>query len=172
MAGRVSEESGEAFNGTNKIRKNVLSRMSSDKARIKKTTEREQGNLKTEVMNNTLRIKEKSEGKKRGTYKPRVRAVDDITILNIQHYSRRLMERVMWCWREGPTCHESGLIFMNGSREGRHLKIGWIVSMRRRRVVLRILIGRMNATAGCYDYFMFLGQNETYSLSLLFGNNL
>ena len=49
MTGRVSEEGGEVFNGTQKCNKDFVKSMSSHTRRIRKITERFQGNLTLDV---------------------------------------------------------------------------------------------------------------------------
>ena len=83
MAGRVSEEGGEAFNGIQKDTKFILSRMPCDTKRIEKITERSQANLKGDVMKSRLQIDLANVGKKRGPYKPRVMAGENRTVLRI-----------------------------------------------------------------------------------------
>lgn len=83
MAGRVSEEGGEAFNGTQKGTKGDLKCMPSNSKRITKISERSQGNLKGDVLKNRLKIDEKKKGKERGPYKPRTRAAENMMILKV-----------------------------------------------------------------------------------------
>ncbi len=81
MAGRISEESNEAYNGTQADTKAILSCMPCDSKRIQKITERAQGNLKGEVLKSRVQIVKKSSGKKRGPYKRKARVVEDSSLL-------------------------------------------------------------------------------------------
>ncbi len=89
MAGRVSEESGEAYNGANKHRKSLVACMPCDERRIEKITERDQGNLKGKVVHSRLQITNGNKGrrKKRGTYKPRTRVVGERNIMRMERPS-------------------------------------------------------------------------------------
>ena len=71
MTGRISEEGGEAFNGTQKHNKDSVKSMASHGKRIRKITERSQVNLKGNVLKSRLEIDQSTAGKKRGPYKPR-----------------------------------------------------------------------------------------------------
>jgi len=82
MAGRVSEESGEAYNGTQADLKGMLSSMPCDERRIEKITERAQGNLKGEVLKCRVMIDNKSKGKRRGPYRKKARVTGDRSILS------------------------------------------------------------------------------------------
>lgn len=81
MAGLISEESNEAYNGTLADTKDTLSSMPSHRQRINKITERSQGNLKGEVMSSRLIIERKTKGKRRGPQKSKARGQDDRTVL-------------------------------------------------------------------------------------------
>ena len=63
MTGRGLKESGKAYNGTLADTKEMLSSMPYDTKRIEKITERSQGNLKGEVLNNIVETKNISKGK-------------------------------------------------------------------------------------------------------------
>ena len=96
MAGRVSEESNEAYNATLQILKSVLMRMPSNNQCVQKITEQAQGNLKGDVMESRLAINEKKKGKKRGPYKPRARLSDERELLSGQESIREVRgERYM-----------------------------------------------------------------------------
>ena len=82
MAGRVSEESNEAYNAMLRILKEILKQMPSRKKRIEKITERSQGNLKGDVVESTLAIQNRIKGGKRGPYKPRVQEDDETELLS------------------------------------------------------------------------------------------
>ena len=81
MAGLVSEESNEAYNGTLADTKATLSSMPSHKQRINKITKRSQGNLKGEVMSSRLTIQRATKGKRRGPQKTKALRCDDRTVL-------------------------------------------------------------------------------------------
>ena len=72
MAGRVSEESNEAYNGTLDDTKTTLRCMPSHTRRINKVTERSQGNLKGEVLESRLVIQKAKKSRRSGPYKHRV----------------------------------------------------------------------------------------------------
>ena len=146
MAGRVSEESGEAYNGALKVTKNVLSAMRTDRSRISKITERQQGNLKGEVMMNRLKIEETRKGKKRGPYKATVQTRDNRSILR-DNEVYRMVDNEWYVVLDS----RSYLPKDCGSRGGRRLKIGWIASMQLHRVTSQKLIGKTNETAVCYS---------------------
>lgn len=77
MAGIVSEESNEAYNGTLATIKRPLCTMSSHTKRINKINERAQGNLKQKVMEQRLVIESATKKrKKRGTRVARAREHD------------------------------------------------------------------------------------------------
>ena len=82
MAGRVIEESNEAYNGTVASLKKVVKCMPSHEQRIDKINERAQGNLKGEVMKCRLQIDKKAKTKRRGPYKPRPVVLDDRTVVH------------------------------------------------------------------------------------------
>ena len=75
MAGRVSEESGEAYNGTLKVVKGNLKSMPLKKQRIATTTAREQGNIKGSILEARLQIQESIKGKERGPQRPKARTI-------------------------------------------------------------------------------------------------
>ena len=80
MAGRISEESNEAYNAKLAQIKSRLKRMHSNTQRVKKITQRAQGNLKAEVLQSRLDIQKKCTGKKRGKYAPRAHQSDTMSI--------------------------------------------------------------------------------------------
>ena len=71
MAGRVSEESNEAYNGTLDDTKSTLRCMPSHTKRIDKVTERSQANLKGEVLESRLVIQNAKKSRKSGPRRPR-----------------------------------------------------------------------------------------------------
>ena len=71
MAGRVSEESNEAYNGTLDDTKSTLRCMPSHTKRIDKVTERSQANLKGEVLESRLVIQNAKKSRKLGPQRPR-----------------------------------------------------------------------------------------------------
>ena len=60
----------------------MLSSMPCDERRIRRITERAQGNLKGEVLKCRVMIDNKSKGKKRGPYRKKVRVTGDRSILS------------------------------------------------------------------------------------------
>ena len=76
MAGRVSEESGEAYNGTLKVIKGHLKSMPLKEQRIATTTAREQGNIKGSILEARLQIQEFIKGKERGSQRPKARTIE------------------------------------------------------------------------------------------------
>ena len=69
MAGRVSEESNEAYNGTLGFVKGNLKSMPNKKQRVHTTTSREQGNIKGPILEARLNVQKVSAGNKRGPTK-------------------------------------------------------------------------------------------------------
>ena len=83
MAGRISEESNEAYNGTLAETKKVLRSMPSTTKRIAKITERSQANLKGQVLEYRLKIQKATQGKVRGPQKPRAQVHDERAVLSM-----------------------------------------------------------------------------------------
>jgi len=82
MAGRVSEESLEAFNAVLARMKELLRTMPVTTQRQKKVNERLQGNLKAEVVNNSALVKEKTTGAKCKRYRSRKRDDDRTKVVS------------------------------------------------------------------------------------------
>ena len=88
MAGRVSEESNEAYNGTLKEVKRILRCMVSDESRTQKITERSQINLNSGVVDKKLEISNRIKGKERGPYGRRMRRGDNQEVLRSEQSVR------------------------------------------------------------------------------------
>ena len=76
MAGRVSEESNEAFSGTLAKVKRLLACMPATVGRIELVNARTQGNLKGEILEPKLIIRSAIVGKQRGPYKSRLESAN------------------------------------------------------------------------------------------------
>ena len=76
MAGRVLEESNEAYNGTLWFVKGYLKSMPNTKQRVHTTTSREQGNTKGPIPEARLHVQKVSTGNKRGPQQAKARAVE------------------------------------------------------------------------------------------------
>ena len=87
MAGRVSEESNEAYNGTLADTKRTLQCMPSHTKRINKIAERSQGNLKGKVMESRLVIQKAKKSRISGPRKTRALYQDgrDVRIVTEQY---------------------------------------------------------------------------------------
>jgi len=88
MAGRVSEESLEAFNAVLAEIKKVLRSMPVTTVRMNKINERIQGNLKQDVVKDRVMIEEKYTGAKRGKYRPRKRYDDGTKVVGLVRETR------------------------------------------------------------------------------------
>ena len=84
MAGRISEESNEAFNTTLANVKTRLRCMPTTSTRIETTNARTQSNLNGEVLDHKVELQDSLKGKKRGTYKARVRLIDEMRLSSIE----------------------------------------------------------------------------------------
>ena len=71
-------------------------RMPSSEQRVKKITERAQGNLKGDVMESRLELVKKSTGTKRGPYKRRSRRVEAGEVVNENPGAVRLIRGVSY----------------------------------------------------------------------------
>ena len=80
MAGRISEESNEAFNGTLATVKSKLKSMPTTVTRVEVTNARTQSNLKGEIFDLKVALQEGTAGKKRGQQKPRATRVEDMML--------------------------------------------------------------------------------------------
>ena len=80
MAGRVSEESNEAYNGTLDDTKTTVRCMPSHAKRINKVTERSQGNLKGKVLESRLVIQKAKKSRRAGPQKQRALEQDGRTV--------------------------------------------------------------------------------------------
>ena len=81
MAGRISEESNEAFNGTLAEVKARLRCMPTTEKRVEVTNARTQSNLKGDILEEKLVLQSSIVGKKRGPQKARVRASDEVMVV-------------------------------------------------------------------------------------------
>jgi hypothetical protein len=84
MTGRISEESNEAFNATLAHVKTRLRCMPTTSTRIETTNARTQSNLNGEVLDVKVELQDSLKGKKRGTYKARVRVIDEMRLSSIE----------------------------------------------------------------------------------------
>jgi len=82
MAGRISEESNEAFNGTLAEVKSRLRCMPTTEKRVEVTNARTQSNLKGDVLEEKIALRNSITGKKRGPQKTRVRASDEVIVVD------------------------------------------------------------------------------------------
>jgi hypothetical protein len=82
MAGRISEESNEAFNGTLAEVKSRLRCMPTTEKRVEVTNARTQSNLKGDILMEKIALQSSITGKKRGPQKARVRAYDEVAVVN------------------------------------------------------------------------------------------
>ena len=82
MAGRISEESNEAFNATLAEIKGRLRCMPVTSTRIKVTNARTQSNLNGEMLDNKVKLKAQVSGKKRGPQNVKAKVLCNLTISN------------------------------------------------------------------------------------------
>ena len=82
MAGRISEESNEAFNGTLAEVKARLRCMPTTEQRVEVTNARTQSNLKGHILEEKILLQESITGKKRGPQQPRVRSADGVRVMS------------------------------------------------------------------------------------------
>jgi len=83
MAGRILEESNEAFNATLANMKSRLQCLPMTSTRIETTNARTQATSNGEVLNHKVQLQNELKGKKRGPYKPRVRISDKMALSSV-----------------------------------------------------------------------------------------
>ena len=81
MAGRISEESNEAFNATLAEIKRRLRCMPTTSTRIEVTNARTQSNLNGDILEHKIKLKVATTGKKRGRQKARAKVADNLSII-------------------------------------------------------------------------------------------